>query len=120
VVAEAEMQRKIRRTADEKCENARVAAERRCVAGVEGLAVEATRKSSPRKRHPLAYEQMFEKAKVHVERRSVIKLIVEQNFEKARVETKRRSVLQLTVEQRVEKARIDVERRKSCNYPTDE
>jgi hypothetical protein len=37
-------------------------AERRCAAGVEGLAVEATRKSSRRKCHPLTVEQKFEKA----------------------------------------------------------
>ena len=52
-VAEAERQRKIQRTGDEKCERLRVMAERRCAAGVEGLAAEATRESSCRKCYPL-------------------------------------------------------------------
>jgi hypothetical protein len=46
VVAEAERQRKIQRTADEKSERLRAMTERRCVAGMEGLAADATQKSS--------------------------------------------------------------------------
>ena len=42
VVAEVESQRKIQRMVDEKCERLRAMAERRCVAGSEGLAAEAT------------------------------------------------------------------------------
>ena len=41
---EAERLRKIHRTADRNSERARVEAERRSVAGAEGLAVEASRK----------------------------------------------------------------------------
>jgi hypothetical protein len=85
-VAQAERRRKIHRTADEKCERARVEAERRCAAGVEGLAAEATRKSSRRKCHPLTNEQKFEKARVNDARRSAIKLTFEQKSEKTRVE----------------------------------
>ena len=40
VVDEAERQRKIKRTADKKCERPRIVAKGRCTAGVEGLAVE--------------------------------------------------------------------------------
>ncbi len=80
VVAEAKRQRKIQRTGDEKNKRARVEAERRCDAGVEGLAVEATRKSSRRKCHPLTYEHKFGKARVDAERRSANKLIVNQKF----------------------------------------
>ena len=43
-------------------------AERQCVAGVEGLAAEATRKSSRRKCHPLTYEQKSENARVGTQR----------------------------------------------------
>jgi len=43
VATEAERQQKIQRTAVEKCQRPRVMAERRCDAGVEGLAAEATR-----------------------------------------------------------------------------
>ncbi len=42
MVAEAERQRRIQRTADEKCEKLRAMAKKRCAAGVEGLATEAT------------------------------------------------------------------------------
>jgi hypothetical protein len=49
IVVEAERQQKIRQTAEEKCERLRAKAERRCVAGLKGLAVEATRKSSRHK-----------------------------------------------------------------------
>ena len=49
VSAEAIRQRKSQRTADEKCERLRAMAKRRRVAGMEGLAAEATRKSSRRK-----------------------------------------------------------------------
>ncbi len=110
LVAKAGRQRKIQRTAGEKCERFRAKAERRCAAGVEGLAAKATRKSSRRKWHPLTYEQKYEKARVEVERRSAIKLVVEQKSEKARVEIVRRIAMKLTVEQKYEKARVDAER----------
>ena len=74
VVVEAERQRKMQRTADEKCERLRVVAEGRCATGVEGLAIEVTRNSSRRKCYPLTNEQKSEKARVKARRRSVIKL----------------------------------------------
>jgi hypothetical protein len=49
VAAEAERQRWIQWTTDEKYERLRAMAERRCAAGVEELAAEATRKSSRQK-----------------------------------------------------------------------
>ena len=56
-VAEAESQRKSQRTTDEKCDRLRAMAERRNVAGVEGLSTEASRLLSRRKSHPLTCEQ---------------------------------------------------------------
>ena len=73
-------------------------AERRYVAGVEGLTAEATRISSRRKYHPLIDEQISEKARVEAERQSAIKLNVEQKSEKARVEAERRSAIKIIVE----------------------
>ncbi len=81
-------------------------AERRCAAGVEGLATEATRKLSRRKCHPLKYVQNIEKARVETERRNAINLIVEQKSEKARVEVERQNVVKLTGDQNSEKARV--------------
>jgi hypothetical protein len=46
-------------------------AERWSAAGVEGLAVEASRKSTRRKSHPLAVDEKAEKARVDAERRNV-------------------------------------------------
>ena len=51
--AEAERLRKIQQTADENSERLRAKAERRSAAGAEGLASEATRKSTRRKSNPL-------------------------------------------------------------------
>jgi len=83
VDAEAERQRKIQRTADERFERLRANAEIRCGAGVERLADEATRKSSRRKCHPLTDKHKSEKTRIEAERRSVIKLTAEQKSEKA-------------------------------------
>ncbi len=79
-------------------------AERRCAAGVEGLTVEVTRKSSRRKCHPLTNEQKSEKARVNAKRQSANKLTAEQKFEKTRVQAKRRSAIKPIATQKSEKA----------------
>jgi hypothetical protein len=53
VAVEAEQLRKIQRTVDRNSESLIAMAERRSVAGVEGLAVGASRKSTRRKSQPL-------------------------------------------------------------------
>ena len=57
--------------ADTNSERLRAMAERRSAAGVEGLAVEASRKSSRRKSHPLTIDEKAEKTRVDAERRNV-------------------------------------------------
>jgi len=59
----------------------------------------------------LIVEQKYEKDRVQAKRQSFIKLTVEQNSKKARVEDERRSVIKLTDEQKFEKARFEAERR---------
>ena len=68
------------------------------LAGLEGLAAEATRKSSRRKSHLLTDEQKSENARVEAERRSTFKHNVDQKSEKARFEASRRSGIKLDVE----------------------
>ncbi len=68
---EAERLRKIQRTAYRNSERLRAMAKRRSVAGAEGLATEASRKSARRKSHPLTVDEKAEKAKADAERRSV-------------------------------------------------
>ena len=63
---DAERLRKIQRKADRNSERLRVMAERRSVAGAEGLADEAFRKSTRRKSHPLTVDE-----RADAERRSV-------------------------------------------------
>ena len=67
--AEAEQLSKIQRTADGYSERARAKAERRSAAGVEGLAAEASRKSTRRKSHPLTADEKAEKVRVETEMR---------------------------------------------------
>ena len=118
-VAEVERYRKVLRTADAKCEWARVEAERRCAAGVEWLVVEAMRKLSRRKWHALTYEQKSEKARVEVERRSGIKFTDEQNSEKARVEAERWRAIKFTIEQKSSKAKVKAERQRAIKLTAD-
>ncbi len=70
---EAEQLCKIQRTANRNSERLRAMAERRSAAGAEGLAAEATRKSTRRKikSHPLTFDEKPEKARLEAERRSV-------------------------------------------------
>ena len=100
IAAEAERQRKIQRTADEKCERLRPMAKRRCAAGVEGLATKTNRHLSRRKGHPLTNEQKYKNTRVDDERRSAIKLTAQQKSQKARVQAERRSAIKLTNEQK--------------------
>ncbi len=72
IATEAKRQRNMQRTKDEKSERLRSKAERRSVAGVEGLSAEASRLSSRRNSHPLTVEQKSEKARVEVVRWSAI------------------------------------------------
>jgi hypothetical protein len=66
---EAERLRKIQRTADRNSERLRAMTERRSAAGAEGLAAEATRKSTRRKSHPLIVDEKAEEARADAERR---------------------------------------------------
>jgi hypothetical protein len=68
---DAERLRKIQRTADRNSERLIAMAERRSVAGAEGVAAEASRKSIRRKSHPLTVEEKAEKARADAERRNV-------------------------------------------------
>ncbi len=70
VADDAERLRKIQRTADRNSERLRVMAERRSVAGAEGLAVEASRLFTRRKSRPLPVDEKAEKARLEAERRS--------------------------------------------------
>jgi hypothetical protein len=127
---EAERLRKIQRTADRNSERLRGIAERRSVAGAEGLAAKASRKSNRRKLHPLTVEEKAEKARLEVGRRSVARAeltsaqafrlsqrhktnpsMVEQKAKKAVADVVRYRQSRLTVEQKAEKVRIETERR---------
>jgi len=68
--ADAERLCKIQRAAYINKEKLRVMAERRRVAGAEGLAVEASRKSTRRKSHPFIVDKKAEEARVDAERRN--------------------------------------------------
>ena len=67
---EAERLRKIQRAADRNNERLRVMAERRSVAGAEGLSAEASRLSTRRKPHPLTADEKAEKVRVETKRRN--------------------------------------------------
>ena len=71
VAANAERLRKIQRAGDRNSERLRFMAGRRSVTGVEGLAAEASRKSTRRKSHLLTVEEKAEKARADAERRNV-------------------------------------------------
>jgi hypothetical protein len=66
---EAERLRKIQRTADRNSERLRVVAERRSIAGADGLAADASRLSTRRKSHPLTTNEKVEKTRAEAERR---------------------------------------------------
>jgi len=70
-VAKADRLRKVQRTADRNSETLIAMPERRSVAGAEGLAAEAFRKSTRRKSHPLIVDQKAEKVRVETERGNV-------------------------------------------------
>ena len=98
---EAERLRKIQRTTDRNSERLRVMAERRSVAGAEGLAAEASRKSTRRKLHPLTVDEKAEKVRVETERRNVAGaefLVAEAARKSARSKTN-----PLTVEEKAKK-----------------
>ena len=59
-------------TADRNSERLRAKEERRRVAGAEGLAAEASRKSTRRKSHPLRVDEKVKKARAEAERRSAV------------------------------------------------
>ncbi len=67
---EAERLRKIQQSVDGNSERLRAKTERRSAAGAEGLAAEATRKSTRRKSHPLTVDEKAEKARADAERRN--------------------------------------------------
>ena len=134
---EAERLRKIQRTADRNIERLRVMAERRSVAGAEGLAAEASRLSTRRKSHPLTVEEKSEKSRLEAERRSVTgaellaaeatrksarnktnPLIDEQKAKKAVADATRYRQTRLTVEQKAENVRIETERRNAESAQT--
>ena len=119
---EAERLRKIQRTTDRNSERLRVMAERRSVAGAEGLAAEASRKSTRRKLHPLTVDEKAEKVRVETERRNVagaeflaaeaarlsahrktIPLTADQKAKKAVANATRYQQTRLTVEHKTEK-----------------
>ena len=105
-------------------------AERRSVAGAEGLAAEASRLSTRRKSHPLTTDEKVEKARAEAERRSIVgtelcaaeavrlsarlitnPLTAEQKAKKAVAEAVRNRQSRLNFEQTTEKVKIDTERR---------
>ena len=128
---EADRLRKIRRTADRNIERLRAMAERRSVAGAEGLAAEASRKSTRRKSHPLTIEEKSEKARADAERRNAAGaefLVAEAARVSARFKTNpltaeekankkavgdasRYRQSRLVVERKAENVRIETERR---------
>jgi hypothetical protein len=127
---EAERLRKIRRTADRNSERLRAMAERRSGAGAEGLATEASLKSTRRKLHPLTVEEKSEKARADAKRRSVAggeflaaeatrksarskiyPLTAEQKAKKAVADAIRNRQSRLIVDQKAGKVRIETERR---------
>ena len=63
---DAERLRKIQRSADRNSERIRAMAERRSAAGAEGLATEASKKSTRRKSHPLTADEKAEKARANI------------------------------------------------------
>jgi len=71
VEAEAKRSRKIQRSVDINSERLRAMTERRSVAGPEGLAAEAPRKSTRRKNHSLTTDEKVKKARREAKRRSV-------------------------------------------------
>ncbi len=76
--------------------------ERRSVAGAEGLAAEALRKSTRRKSHPLTVDEKTKKARAHAERRNTASanfLAVEATRKSAHCKTN-----PMTVEQKAKKA----------------
>ena len=81
-------------------------AERRSVAGVEGLAAEATRKSTRRKSHPLTSDEKVKKARREAERRSEARTA--RLASKAFRKSARRKTHSLTAEQKAKKAVADV------------
>jgi len=70
-MVEAERLRKIPRTVGRNIQRLRAMAERRSVAGAEGLAVEASRNSTRRNLHPLTIDEKAKKARADAKRRSV-------------------------------------------------
>ncbi len=102
---ETERIRKIQRTKDRNSENLRAMAERRSVAGAEGLAAEASRKSSRRKSHPLTADEKAEKARADAERRNVAgaKFVVADAIRKSA----HRKINPSTVEHKAKKAVAD-------------
>jgi hypothetical protein len=133
----AERLRKIQRTADRNSERLRAMAERRSDAGDEGLAAEATRKSTRRKSHPLTFDEKAEKARDKAKRRcaagaellaaeatristrsKINPLTTEQKAKKAVADANRYRQTRLSVEQKAENVRIDTERRNAESSQT--
>ncbi len=77
-------------------------AERRSAAGAEGLAAEATRKSTRRKSHPLTVDEKAEKARLEAERRSAAR--VELSAAQAVRLSQRRKINPSTDEQKAKKS----------------
>jgi hypothetical protein len=105
-------------------------AERRSVAGAEGLAAEAFRKSTRRKSHPVTIEEKAEKARLEAKRQSVARaellaveasrLSAHRKTNPSTVEKKAKKIVadavryrqcRLTVDQQAEQVRIETERR---------
>ena len=110
--------RKIRRAANSNSEKARVEAERRSAAGVEGLAAEAFRKSTRRKSHLLAVDEKSEKARVDAEKRNAARakfLVVEAARSSARIK-----INPLKVEQKAEIAVADADRYRQCRLTVEQ
>ena len=127
---EAERPRKIQRMANRNSERLRAKAERRSVAGSEGLAVEASRLSTRRKSHPMTVEEKAEKARLKAKRRSaagaeflateaarlsahrkINPSTVEQKAKKAVADATSNRQTRLTTDKKAEKVRIETERR---------
>ena len=98
----AERIHEIQRTVDRNSERLRVMAERRSVAGAEGLAAKASRNSTRRKLHPLTVEEKAEKARLEAERRSAAG--AESLAAEATRNSGRRKANPLTDEQKAKKA----------------
>ncbi len=105
-------------------------AERRSAAGVEGLGVEASRKSIRRKSHPLTVDEKDEKVRVETERQNVAcaeflvdeaarllarpktnPLTAEQKAKKAGANATRYRQTSHNIEQKAKNVRIETERR---------